>query len=137
MDCGRTESKIMPDKAKDTAKAKKSPVKRTESPPKPTKKAVNPGNFKKGNTAGTKTRNPAQKRKLGLAEAFKAAITAKDVKDVAAAMLKEATKGNVKAAQLLLDRCCGKVKEEVTLSLSGDTQDFLDYMGENYGGLPG
>ncbi len=101
---------------KKTAKAKKSPPKHTESPPKPTKKAVNPGNFKKGNTAGTKTRNPAQKRKLGLAEVFKAAITEKDVKAVAIAMLKEAKKGNVKAAQLVLDRCCGKVPQAIALT---------------------
>lgn len=122
---------------KKTAKAKKSPPKRRGTPPKPAKKAVNPGNFKNGNTAGTKTRNPSQKRKLGLAEAFKAAVSIDDIKAIAERLVQDAKGGNAKASKEVLDRCLGKVKEEVSHSLDGDTQDFLEYLGKNYGGLPG
>ncbi len=123
-----------------TAKAKTSPDKRRKTLPVAPKKPQGSGKFVKGKaTVGrTKTgKHPEFKRKLEFAELFKAALTNQDIKDVAKSMLKEAKGGNVKAAQLVLDRCCGKVKEEVSLSLSSDTQDFLDYMGENYGGLPG
>ncbi len=68
------------------------------------------GKFAKGNTAGSKTKGkqPSHKKKIEFAEIFKAAVSNEDIKNIAAAMIKEAEKGNVKAAQLILDRCCGK-----------------------------
>ncbi len=93
--------------------------------------------FAKGNQHGKKSRNPEATRKLDLVEIFKAAVSFQDIKDIAKQLVKKAKEGDTKAAQQVLDRCLGKVKEQVSLSLSGDTQDFLDYMGENYGGLPG
>ncbi len=75
-----------------------------------TERPKNSGKFVKGNTAGRKSRGKrvAHKKKIEFAEIFKAAISYQDIKDIAAAMVDEAKDGNVKAAQLIMDRCCGK-----------------------------
>lgn len=67
--------------------------------------------FKPGNKGGPG--NPHGKQQ----ELFRAAIikaaTEKDVQDVVRALLKKAKKGDVFAAQLFLDRVCGKLKDVV------------------------
>lgn len=76
------------------------------------------GKFTKGNTAGSKTTGTHidHTTKLKFAEIFKAAITFEDIKDIAAAMVKEARAGNVKAASMILDRCCGKPPQAIALT---------------------
>ncbi len=127
---------------KKAAKAKKSPPKHKRSLPKDPKKLHlngknNKGQFAKGNTAGSGKRSPEAKRKTEQADIFKNAVSDDDIRAIAQILVTKAKQGDTRAAQQVLDRCLGKVKEQVSLSLSGDTQDFLDYMGENYGGLPG
>ncbi len=127
----------MANKAKETAKAKRSPDTHKETPPVATKKPQGSGKFTKGNRAGAKSWKPSNRKKQDMLAAFKSAISMDDMKAIAKKLVMKAKLGDTRAAQQVLDRCLGKVKEQVSLSLSGDTQDFLDYMGENYGGLPG
>lgn len=101
---------------KKAVKRKKSPAKSKVSPPKPPKKPQSSGKFTKGNTAGSKSVQPSRKKKLLHAEAFKAAITIQDVKAIARAMLKEAKKGDAKAAQFIMDRCAGKPAQAIALT---------------------
>jgi hypothetical protein len=52
------------------------------------------------------------------------AVTREEMKEVIVAMLREAKKGNVQAAQLLLDRCFGKVT--VAVEISGPEKSPLE-----------
>ena len=79
------------------------------------KKPSNTGRFAKGNKAAT-SKGHAHAKKLKHAEAFKAAITIKDVKDIAKVMLKEALKGDARAAQFIMDRCAGKPAQALELT---------------------
>ncbi len=98
------------------AKSKKPAKKKAKKRVIAKKKALNPGDFKKGNAAGSKSVRPSHSKKLKHAEAFKAAITVKDVKDIAKAMLKEAKRGDAKAAQFIMDRCAGKPAQAIALT---------------------
>ncbi len=80
------------------------------------KKTLNPAAFKPGNNAGSLSVRPSHSKKLKYAEIFKAAVSEQDVRDIAEAMIKEANDGNVKAAQFILDRCCGKVPQAIALT---------------------
>lgn len=76
--------------------------------PKASKKPTTDGKFKPGNTASKGATGPEIKHRLKLAEAFKSAVTVKDMKDIATALIKVAKKGNYKAAEVLMNRCLGK-----------------------------
>ncbi len=82
------------------------------------KKPHGSGKFVKGNTEGSKTKGkqPSHTKKIEFAEIFKAAISNEDIKAIAAKMVKEAKKGNVKAASMILDRCCGKPAQAISLT---------------------
>jgi hypothetical protein len=118
--------------------AKKTVKKRAITKKKPIPSGRNAGGkFTKGNQAGKVSKSPAAKRKETLAQAFKAAITVKDVKAIAKEMLKLAKKGNVKAAQLVLDRCCGKVTDHIEHTLDKETATLLGLIdGSSKGKLP-
>lgn len=77
------------------------------------------GKFQKGNTAGSKSHRPSAKKKRAHSEAFKAAVTITDIKDIAKKLVKEAKAGNAKAAKEVLDRCLGKPPQEVNLGGAG------------------
>ena len=87
----------------------------TGKKPLPNGKKAN-GQFAKGNKAGCAHKSPAAKRKETLAEAFKAAVTITDIKAIAKKMAKQAKGGDVKAAQFVLDRCCGKPPQAIALT---------------------
>lgn len=70
------------------------------------------GQFTKGNSLGTRSRTAAHKHKEALSKAFNAAVKVKDITEIAEELVKIAKKGNVKAAQQVLDRCLGKVVEK-------------------------
>ena len=99
-------------------KRKKSAKKKAEKQVIAKKKTRNPASFEKGNTAGSKTKGKhrSHSKKLDFAEAFKAAITYQDIKAIAKAMVVEAKDGNVKAASMILDRCCGKPAQAIALT---------------------
>ena len=87
-----------------------------ENPKGNSKKPQGSGKFAKGNTAGSNVTKPDHKKKIEFAEIFKAAVSNDDIKNIAAAMVSEALKGNVKAASMILDRCCGKPAQAIELS---------------------
>lgn len=76
------------------------------------------GKFAKGNTSGSLTqgKQPSHTKKIEFAEIFKAAVSNQDIKDIAAAMVQEAKAGNVKAASMILDRCCGKPAQAMEIT---------------------
>ena len=77
------------------------------------------GQFVKGNTAGNGKMTPAAKQQRVLTNIFKSAVTEADILAIKKAMVKEAKKGNVKAAQLVLDRCFGKAVQPLELGGEG------------------
>ena len=81
------------------------------------------GQFVKGNTAGTVGKRAESKHKEKLAAAFNASVSECDIRKIARALVKKACEGDTKAAQQVLDRCLGKVKE--TTELTG-SKSFID-----------
>ena len=66
------------------------------------------GRFLKGCAPGPG--NPYSAKVAELRTALLAAITEKDIQDVIKALLKEAKKGNVPAARIILDRALGPIE---------------------------
>lgn len=73
------------------------------------------GQFTAGNTASKCTKSPAAMQKRELADSFRAAVTPRDIKDIAEKMVTLAKNGDVKAAQIVLDRCCGKPPQALNI----------------------
>ena len=97
------------------------------------------GQFIKGNTAGSQGKRAESKHKEALTNAFNAAISLNDITAIAKAMVKKAKEGDTKAAQQVLDRCLGKVKEvrEVEHGVSPDLKTVLEAInGGTQGKLP-
>lgn len=69
------------------------------------------GRFVEGNRGGPGNPNAIKVAKLR--EALLAAVTAKDLREVVKALIREAKKGDVAAARELLDRTIGKVTNTI------------------------
>src|SRR5262245_43562264 len=63
--------------------------------------------------------NPLNQRVQKLRCALLRSLTSKDVRDVAAALLKKARKGDVQAAKELFDRALGKPRQSIELEGEG------------------
>lgn len=71
------------------------------------------GTFARGNAGGPG--NPHASRVAELRSALLDAVSEDDVKDVARALVEQATGGNVQAARVLLNRLMGKPKADVEI----------------------
>ena len=118
-------SKKAPPKTAKKKKAVKKVAKKKKTAKKTVKATKNPqgnGNstsFKKGNTAGKGKKTPIAKHRIKLADAFKSAVTEKDMVDIAKALVEKAKKGEAKPAKEVLDRCIGKATQPVEVTGEG------------------
>jgi N-acetylglucosamine kinase-like BadF-type ATPase len=82
------------------------------------------GRFGPGNQAAAgRTSRAAELRR-----AFSESITADDIKELAAAILKAAKGGDIAAAKIILDRCCGKPQPDDAGADAASTNRILSML---------
>ena len=82
-----------------------------------------PNRFKVGNTASRG--DPLIAKLQEFRKTIQSSVSKKNVRDIMKAMIEKAKKGDVKAAQLVLERVAGKVKDNTEISVTnGQSQEL-------------
>jgi len=79
--------------------------------------------FQKGNTASKG--DPLIAKMMEFRKTIQSAVSKKNVRDIMKTMIERAKKGDVKAAQLVLERVAGKVKDNTEVSVvNGESKEL-------------